>query len=77
MLNECSNKLGIAEKLVVIGYSGNDEGINEIIFNQFRNWNNAFVISPNAKAHEFVTKNGAKALNKGIELLNLNDIKNI
>lgn len=77
LLNECSNKLGIAEKLVVIGYSGNDEGINEIIFNQFRNWNNAFVISPNAKAHEFVTKNGAKALNKGIELLNLNDIKNI
>lgn len=77
LLNECSNKLEIAEKLVVIGYSGNDEGINEIIINQFRNWNNAFVISPNAKAHEFVTKNGAKALNKGIELLNLNDIKNI
>lgn len=77
ILTEFEKNIEKADNLIVIGYSGNDTGINQILYDQYKNWTNAFVISPNAQAHEFVTKKSAQPVNKGIESLNLEDIQSI
>lgn len=77
ILTELKKNIEKADNLIVIGYSGNDTGINQILYDQYKNWTNAFVISPNAQAHKFVTKKSAQPVNKGIESLNLEDIQSI
>ena len=68
------NKLKIADELIAIGYSGNDGGINDIIYESYDNWDNAVIIAPDANNHLFVKDKQAKPINKGIESLSLNDL---
>ena len=63
-----------SQNLIMIGYSGNDDGINEIILKNYGHWNEAVVVTPNANNHPFVKDKQAKALNKGVESLSLNDL---
>lgn len=74
MLNEFENNVGKAEKLIVIGYSGYDEHINEKLFNQQINWSNTYVVDPNANKHPFVEDKQAIAVSKSVELLSDKDI---
>ena len=73
MFNLMQDSLRITEKMIVIGYSGNDYGVNEIIYDNYEKWGNAFVVSPNADKHEFVTKKNAQPVIKGVESLCLSD----
>ena len=75
MLKEFEKNLGVAERLIVIGYSGNDDHINDILYKKYNQWNNTFVIGPDADKHLFVREKHAKPLNKGIESLSIYDIK--
>ena len=74
MLGEFKNNIGKAEKLIVIGYSGNDDGINEIIFENYSNWNDAYVVIPNANEHCFVKDKHARPVNKKTEFLIAKDL---
>lgn len=74
MLGEFKNNIGKAEKLIVIGYSGNDDGINEIIFDNYSNWNDAYVVIPNAKEHCFVKDRHARPVDKKTEFLTAKDL---
>ena len=74
MLNEFKNHISEAEKLIVIGYSGNDEGINDILYDKFTNWSNSYVVAPSANEHVFVKNKHAKPINKGVEKLSAKDI---
>ena len=74
MLNEFKNHISEAEKLIVIGYSGNDEGINDILYDKFTNWSNSYVVAPSANEHVFVKDKHAKPINKGVEKLSAKDI---
>jgi len=74
MLAEFEKQIGIAERLIVIGYSGNDDGINNIIFENYDNWINAVIIAPDANNHPFVKNKQATPINKGTESLSLNDL---
>ena len=74
MIAEFKDNVGKAEKLIVIGYSGNDEGINEFLYDQYSNWKKTYVISPNANEHPFVKDKGAKPLNIVVELLSITDL---
>ena len=74
MLGEFKNNIGKAEKLIVIGYSGNDDGINEIIFENYSNWNDAYVVIPNANEHCFVKDKYARPVNKKTESLIAKDL---
>lgn len=75
MLNEMRNNIGDAEKLIVVGYSGNDDGINGILDECFFKWNNTYVISPSADNHPFVKDKKAIAINKGVESLSCGDVE--
>lgn len=74
MLGEFKNNIGKAEKLIVIGYSGNDDGINEIIFENYSNWNDAYVVIPNANEHCFVKDKHARPVDKKTEFLIAKDL---
>lgn len=74
MLGEFKNNIGKAEKLIVIGYSGNDDGINEIIFESYSNWNDAYVVIPNASEHCFVKDKHARPVDKKTEFLIAKDL---
>ncbi len=74
MLKEFENNVGKAEKLIVIGYSGKDKHINDILFNQGIKRNGILVVDPNANKHPFVEKKQAIAFSKSVELLSVNDI---
>ena len=74
MMDDFRNNIRDAEKLIVIGYSGNDSGINDILFDNYMHWNRACVVSPNAKEHPFVMEQNAKAIEKGIEELTIDDL---
>ena len=73
LLNEFEKNIGKAEKLIVIGYSGNDDGINNIL-KGFMHWDNSYVVDPHANEHHFVKNHQATPLNKGIEFLKCCDI---
>ncbi|MBQ3831657.1 MAG: SIR2 family protein [Bacteroidales bacterium] len=66
--------LAKSQNLIMIGYSGNDGGINNVIFENYDNWSNTIIISPDANKHPFVKEKQAIAINKGIESLSLNDL---
>lgn len=66
--------LAKSQKLIIIGYSGNDGGINNMIFDNYYNWTNAIIISPDANEHPFVKEKRATPINKGIESLSLDDL---
>ena len=74
MFNLMKDNLKITEKLIVVGYSGNDEGINNILFEKYSNWDNAFVVAPSAKYHLFVQQKQAHPLNQGVESLKIEQI---
>lgn len=74
LLSIFGNKLKKADELIAIGYSGNDGGINDIIYESYDNWDNAVIITPDANNHLFVKDKQAKPINKGIESLSLNDL---
>lgn len=67
--------LSKAQNLIMIGYSGNDGGINNMIFENYYNWTNAIIISPDANEHPFVKEKRATPINKGIESLSINDLR--
>lgn len=66
--------LAKSQKLIMIGYSGNDGRINNMIFDNYYNWTNAIIISPDANEHPFVKEKRATPINKGIESLSLDDL---
>ena len=74
LLSIFETSLQKSNKLIIIGYSGNDKGINKIIYNNYSNWSNAIVVSPSATEHPFVKEKQAIPLNKGIEALSLSDL---
>lgn len=74
MLKEFENNIGDVEKLIVIGYSGNDDYINSILYRNHNQWNTTCVIDPDADKHLFVREKNAKPINKGIESLSIYDI---
>ena len=43
--------LAKSQNLIMIGYSGNDGGINNVIFENYDNWSNTIIISPDANKH--------------------------
>ena len=71
LLNDFKKQVDEANKLITIGYRGNDRGINNIIYEQYQHWDNAYVIDPNAAKHPFVLKKHAKYKNVGVESLTL------
>lgn len=71
LLNDFKMQVDEASKLITIGYSGNDNGINDIIYKQYQHWDNAYVIDPNATGHPFVLEKHAKYKNVGVESLTL------
>ncbi len=73
LLSIFAKQLKTAENLVVIGYSGNDEGINSYIYDNYKQWDKAIIVSPNADKHIYTNKKGAKALKKGISEIQLQD----
>jgi len=66
--------LAKSQNLIMIGYSGNDDGINDIILKNYDLWEKAVVVAPKANIHPFVKDKQAKALNKGVESLSLNEL---
>lgn len=75
LLYEFQKNIEHAETLIVIGYSGYDDGINEIL-ERYYNWNDIRVVSPDAENHPFVKNRNAKHIKKGIEKIKLEDIQN-
>lgn len=74
MISEFKSHISDTEKLIVIGYSGNDKGINKILYDNFTNWNDSYVVAPSANEHVFVKDKNAKSINKGVEKLSAKDI---
>ncbi|MBO7599380.1 MAG: SIR2 family protein [Bacteroidales bacterium] len=77
LLSEFGKNISIAEKLIMVGYSGGDKGINAILDNNYKNWSQTYVISPNAQKHCLVQNKGAKAISKGIEELTTSDLESL
>lgn len=74
LLSIFGDKLKKTNGLIVIGYSGNDNGINKIIYENYDNWSNMVIIAPDANKHPFVKDKQATPINKGIESLSFNDL---
>lgn len=62
-----------AEYLIVIGYSGNDEKINEMIYQNFNNGRKAYVVDPqpSEKTKEFANKIGAEIKKESVTELSI------
>lgn len=73
LLSIFAKQLETAEKLVVIGYSGNDEGINSYIYSNYRQWDKAIVVSPDADKHIYANEKGAEVITKSISDIQLED----
>ena len=75
LLSEFEKNIGKTEKLIVIGYSGNDNGINDRIYNNYTNWQDAYVVDYQASNHPYVTDKRAMPIKKGIEAFSVDDLR--
>lgn len=71
------NNLHNAERLIIIGYSCQDQGINDIIFNNFDTSKQSFIVSPNPNEHirNFAKKIKATILDMGVEKITKNTFR--
>ncbi len=77
LLKKFEKNLQEAEKLIIIGYGCKDEGINNIIKNNFNREKPSFIIDPNPQklVNAFSECIGSKILKFGIDNLDINSLK--
>lgn len=74
IIKEFERYVGLSEKLIVIGYSGNDEGINKIVYEKCKG-KRVYVVSPDSDIHPYLSELNAYSMKKGIGELAFADIE--